>query len=153
LASTSARATIYDEYDPIDGVVLNATKTTHAGSFDLTGAGFTPTGSVLHWAAVEFLLFASSAAQVNIYVGSQLIASPVSGATAASDFLTGAAFDELAGAGTIDYLIQWVSGAPVTVSGASIFAENSRVPDGGLTVTLLGAALLGLGWARSKFKS
>jgi len=72
--------------------------------------------------------------------------------------LVGQALLNLQEDGRIGYRIEWLSGDSFKVSAASLIAQTAPnsvagVPDGGMTLALLGFGLVALEWGRRRVKS
>jgi hypothetical protein len=160
--TATSRATEYYDYENIN-VLLSASNPLMTGNFNIADQGYTSGAETIISADVEFVLWDSDANADGVTVsvdGLQIEA----GRTVTQGFsifggsLVGQALLDLQEDGRIGYRIEWLSGDSFRVSAASLIAQTAPnsvvgVPDGGMTLTLLGLGLVALEYGRRKLKS
>jgi hypothetical protein len=134
-------------------------------SFDLTTHGFTPGSQTVSAAYASFNFLdtdlISDIARVNLNGSLLTIGAtfPI-GFSAFGGSLVGTVLADLSATGKLDYTVTLQGNSSATLLGASLTADvtdaltgnpiGNAVPDGGSTLTLLGCAMLGLGWLRKR---
>jgi hypothetical protein len=160
--AATSRATEYYDYDNIN-VWLSEANRVQTGTFDIGAQGYNSSVETIISADVEFVLWDSdsNADDVTVTVdGLQIEA----GRTVTQGFsifggsLSGQALLNLQADGRVGYRIEWLSGDSFKVSAASLIAQTAPnsvvgVPDGGMTLALLGLGLVALEWGRRKVRS
>ncbi len=173
-ASTANAALYYDldVFSRAEGYVNVGDSLT--GTFDITGTGlgkgYTPGGSeVVDWAFFEFTLLdekdptGAKTETWHIEVGAQDLAG-------GNDFASGGSLiigkfvygfgnysieADIQADGKVDYEISATSGDFQVINGlmkvGTVTGNNNRVPDGGMTLALLGSGILGLCALRRRF--
>lgn len=172
MTSVSAHALQYVDTDNI-GAVLNAGNPSISGVFNIASAdgdgldtvGYDPNSESIVFAAAQFTIvdWDGGSEAVTVSLGSDAFASSSGtfgmGFSILGGVVLGNAYLDLSQDGIVAYTIQWTSGtSSFTASGASLTAFTApkspptSVPDGGLTVSLLGFGLVSLGWLSRRLK-
>ena len=162
LGAATSRATEYYDYDNIN-VWLSEANPVRTGSFNIADQGYNPSAETIISADAEFVLWDSdsNADGVSVSVGGLQIqpgSTVTQGFSILGGSLTGQALLNLEADGRIGYRIEWLSGDSFKVSAASLIAQTAPnsvvgVPDGGMTLALLGLGLVALEWGRRRVKS
>jgi hypothetical protein len=156
----SARANLYYDYDYID-TVLSSVNQDRSGTFNITVQGYSPSAETMSWAGFAFTFVDSDNQEdtVRISLGHEAVnyEHVEYGFNIFGGLLAGDALLDLSADGIISYSVRWISGDPFRLVSATLLAETTAnapapVPDGGMTLALLGLSLLGLGWAQKKLK-
>lgn len=148
-------AASYTDADTV-GVIASggssAPATFNIGAGDGTGIfGFT-SPEVLSSAVVDFSFFRlpTALSKVEIFIGGisfvPTIVSTVGNFTHLGGILSAAMLSDLSD-GSISYSIKNISTSSINVSGASLVAQSyTPVPDGSVTLGLIGLSLIGIAW-------
>ena len=158
----SARANLYYDYDYIN-TVLSSSNPDKNGSFNIAVQGYSPSAETMQWAGFAFTFVDTDNREdtVRISLGHEAVSYEhiEYGFNIFGGLLAGDALLDLSADGIISYNVHWTSGDPFRLVSATLLAETTansivpvRVPDGGLTLAMLGLALLGLGWAQRRLK-
>ena len=159
----SARANLYYDYDYINTVLSSANRDRN-GSFNIAVQGYSPSAETMSWAGFAFTFVDTDNREdtVRISLGHEAVNYEhiEYGFNIFGGLLAGDALLDLSADGIISYNVHWTSGDPFRLVSATLLAETTansivpsvRVPDGGLTLTMLGLALLALGWTQKRLK-
>jgi hypothetical protein len=170
MMGVSAQAVQYVDTDII-GKVLSSSAPSAGGEFNIATAdgdgldivGYQPSSESIIFAMAQFTILDwdgnFEAVEVELGSANFIAASGTfgTGFTTLSGVVSGAAYFDLNEDGIIAYTIEWVGGHAFTAIAASLNAYTApktptNVPDGGLTLSLLGMGLVGLGWLSKKSK-
>lgn len=161
---SQASAALYVDNDVILKTLSSSTPS-HYGNFNILNQGYNPDTEEVIWAGVAFVFVGSDSSEDTVRISlnceSQGVHYVSYGFSVFGGLLSGEALCDLNEFGVLSYQIRWLSGDPFLFKTATLLAETSAnssvtsvpVPDGGLTVGMLGLALLGLGLASRKFKA
>jgi len=172
VASITAHATQYVDTDNI-GAVLSSVNTSVTGEFNIADAdgdgldtvGYDPDSETITFAVAQFTIvdWDGGSESVTVELGPNAFASSSGtfgmGFTILGGMVLGNAYVDLNADGILGYTIEWTAGTSAfTASAASLTAFTAAksplpsVPDGGLTVALLGMGLVSLNWLNRRLK-
>jgi hypothetical protein len=158
----NARANLYYDYDYIN-TVLSSVNRDNNGTFNIAVQGYDPSAESMSWAGFAFTFIDSDNQEDTVRISLSHEAVTYEhieyGFNIFGGLLAGDALLDLSADGIISYNVRWISGDPFKLVSATLLAETTAnapppapVPDGGLTLAMLGLALLALGWAQKKLK-
>jgi hypothetical protein len=162
LFAASAGATIYADLEnylslssPLGFQVKPSTPL--SGEFDLTDYGYNSVAEQVYGALVSFVLWDPRGGTENVSIS---LVNPLSTIWSGSvwlaltlDTVEGTALEDLSSDGILKFYVTASSGEAYVKGAALVAKAGNRVPDGGVTLTLLGLAFLGILGAQRKFAS